>query len=383
MNLVQQGNEPLKFVSSAEDESPADKDLLSVIYKRVDKASPEFATVYEGINQSIDIRLSTFIFRTAPKPVLNLYNFVMTTFVPPPTAPAVQNLDSRLSEVTKEPPKTATGGAGKIRVFVKLASVQGEWLLIPLSDKCLILDQVMLINEQTTIATLSLSTADVAILLQSNAMRITARLGSLALSDDSEAVVVLPEFKQMMSIEGDNFAEFRYQTFDPQEETYTGIKSAVYLNAGSIKFQFLDRPLHDIYLFMVKLAKLKGLYDAATQVAVQKASELERVQFDVSVKSPILVFPSDAASSRDVLVLRLGEIKAQNAFEATTNKTTASLHGIQLASTIFNQGTPLTLKIIDDIDISADIVQTSGVDRTQENSLPETQVQYKSALATN
>jgi len=240
----------------------------------------------------------------------------------------------------------------------------------------------MLINGETKIATLSLSTADVALLLQSNTMRINGRLGSLALSNDSETFIVLPEFKQMMSIEGDNFAEFRYQTFDPREETYAGIKSSIFLNAGSVKFQFLDQPLHDIYLFIVKLAKLKGLYDAATQVAVQRASELERVQFDVSVKSPILVFPSDAVQSRDVLVMRLGEIKAQNASEKTSNKITASLGGIQLISTIYNDGTPLTLKIIDDIGISADIVQTSGIDRSQDIEYPDTQVGCEPILST-
>lgn len=205
-------------------------------------------------------------------------------------------------------------------------------------------------------------------------MQITGRLGSLALSNDSRAHNVLPEFKQIMSIEGKDFAEFRYQTFNPEEDTYTGIKSSVYLNAGSVKFQFLEQPLHDIYLFVVKLAKLKGLYDAATQVAVQRASEIERMQFEVSVKSPIVVFPSNPAQSRDVLVMRLGEISARNTSEAIVNKTVASLRGIQLVSRIYSDEEVSALKIIDDIDINADIVQTSAINRSQDNDYPDTQV---------
>jgi vacuolar protein sorting-associated protein 13A/C len=233
---------------------------------------------------------------------------------------------------------------------------------------------VMLINSQISIATLSLSTANVALLLRPNTMRITGRLGSLSLSNDSKEYVVLSEFSQMMSIEGDDFAEFRYQTFDPKEQAYAGIKSSVYFNAASVKFQFLERPLHDIYMFIFKLAKLKGFYDAATQAAVQKASEIERMQFEVGIQSPILVFPSNPAVSQDTLVMRLGAIGAQNKYEGNLNKISGSLSGIQLTSTIHGDGVPLALKIIDDITITADITQTTGVDRIRDKDFPETQV---------
>jgi len=130
MNLVQPGAAPIKFVSSAENGSPADKDLLSVIYRRAEKASPEFDTLFEGINQSIDIRISTFVFRAAPEPVLNLYDFIMTTFVPQSTGGAAKTIDNQLHEVVKQP-QPETRDSDKISVVVKLASVQGQWLSIP------------------------------------------------------------------------------------------------------------------------------------------------------------------------------------------------------------------------------------------------------------
>jgi vacuolar protein sorting-associated protein 13A/C len=230
---------------------------------------------------------------------------------------------------------------------------------------------VILIHKNANLATLSLSTADVAVLLRPNTLRVNGRLGSLALSNDSQLYAVRDEFNQIMSIEGQNFAEFRYQT---EEDSYTGIKSSVYLNTASIKFHFLEQPLHDIYLFVVKLAKFKGLYDAATQVAVQRASEIERMQFEVSVKSPIIVFPSDPTQSSDVVVMRLGEISARNTPEAMINKSAASLRGIQLVSQIYYEERLSVLKIIDDIDVTADIIQTSGIDRCLDNDYPDTQV---------
>lgn len=233
---------------------------------------------------------------------------------------------------------------------------------------------VILVNEDTSLATLSLSTANVAILLRGNTMSIVGRLGSLALSNDSPAPVAQPEFNEIMSIEGNNFAEFKYQTFDPSEDGYKGIKSAVSLSTASVKLYFLEQPLHDIYLFLIKLARLKGLYDAATTVAVQRASEIERMQFEITVKSPIVIFPSDTAKSKDVLVMRLGEISAHNTYDDTVNKIIASLRGIQLVSRIYHSDEPSVLKIIDDIDITSDIVQTSGINRGRDLDYPDTQV---------
>ncbi|KAJ7293574.1 vacuolar protein sorting-associated protein 13 [Mycena rebaudengoi] len=360
MSLVQPHADPIKFVSSPESDSFVDKDLLSLTYTRVQKESPEFLTIHEGIDQSVDIKISTFVFRAAPEPVLSLYDFVMTTFVPQSKTPTIENLVDSPSGVEPQELSTQSSSDGKIRVLVKLASVQ-----------------VTLVHGTAVLATLSLSTADVAVLVLPKTLQVTGRLGSLALSNDSSAHTVQKEFNQILSIEGQNFADFRYQTYDPNDDSYTGIKSSVYLNAASVKFQFLEEPLHEIFLFLLKLAKLKGLYDTATQVAVQRASEIERMQFDISVKSPIVVFPSDPTRSRDVLVLRLGEITAKNSYEAVVNTISASLTGIQLVSHLHVDNELSVLKIVDDINIDADIVQTSGIDRNKDSDYPDTQVSVK------
>lgn len=231
-----------------------------------------------------------------------------------------------------------------------------------------------LINESVNLATLALSTADVTVLVRPKTLRVSGRLGNLTLTNDNQHYGILGHFNQLVSIDGKNFADFRYQTFDPDEENYTGVKSSVFLDAASIKLHFVEQPLHDLYLFMSKLAKLKGLYDAATQVAVQRASEIERMQFEVSVKTPIVVFPSNASASFDALVLQLGQIGARNTSEPVVNRISASLHGIQLVSSVLQDGKTHTLKIIDDIDVTADIIQTSNIDRNQDTTYPDTQV---------
>ncbi|KIK70982.1 hypothetical protein GYMLUDRAFT_33082 [Collybiopsis luxurians FD-317 M1] len=355
MDLVQAGSSKMNFMSS---ESHEEKDLLSVTYCRVQPDSPEFNTIYEGIEQSVDVKISTFIFHAAPEPVLMLYDFIMTTFVP--QSDATSSEGSQIVEVESESSvQTAAVNESKIKVSVILASVQ-----------------VALVNEMVDIATLSLSTADVAVVIRPRALLVTGRLGSLALSNDSKKHTIRSEFNHLMSIEGKNFAEFRYETFDPDEANYAGIKSSVSLSIGSLKLHFLDGPLHDIYLFLAKLAKLKGLYDAATQAAVQTASEMdtELMQFNVSIKSPIVIFPSDPAYSSDMLVMRLGEISASNSCEGVINKIGASLRGIQLTSNLEYHEKISVLKIIDDIDVTADVLQVAAIDRSVDLEQPDTRV---------
>ena len=232
---------------------------------------------------------------------------------------------------------------------------------------------VTLINASARIATLSLSTADASVLL-SNTMNVHVRLGSLSLSDDSERETASPDFKKIMFIEGEHLAELKYLKFDPQDsETEQGINSSVSLTAASVTLHYLEQPLHDICVFFLKLAKLKGLYDTATEVAVQRASEIERMGFSISVKTPIVIFPSNPSSSQDSLIMRLGEITASNTYEDGIPKTEASLRGMQLVSTIFYDGKPSTLKMIDDIAIVTEIIQSGGHSSTLR---PDTEVKH-------
>lgn len=232
-----------------------------------------------------------------------------------------------------------------------------------------------LFNDMTQIATLSLPTADVTVFLYANTMRVEGRLGSLSIIDDSALVTAEPRFKELISIEGENFVTFRYQTFNPEDkQTYTGIKSSVFLAAGSVRVHYLEEPLHELFVFLAQLAKLKSLYDAATEAAVQSVSEIDRMKYEISIQSPIAVLPSSPEHSQDALTLRLGEFSASNSYEGSLNKTKATLRGIRLSSSLMHDGRPAILKMIDDIDASADIVQASDIDRSQNTTLPDTQV---------
>lgn len=120
MNIVQANQDPIQLISSDYTNGSDNKDLLSVSYLRVQRNSPEFSTVYDNIEQSIDVRLSTFIFNAAPEPVISLYDFLMTTFIPRETLETDANME--IEGVTKIQLRSASA----TRIAVKLDSIQGE-----------------------------------------------------------------------------------------------------------------------------------------------------------------------------------------------------------------------------------------------------------------
>ena len=117
---MQANQEPIRLMSSDYTNDGDDKDLLSVSYLRVQRNSPELSTVYDNIEQNIDVRLSTFIFNAAPEPVISLYDFLMTTFVPQGTPATDEHLAPEGDARIQSRSTSAT------RIAVKLDSIQGK-----------------------------------------------------------------------------------------------------------------------------------------------------------------------------------------------------------------------------------------------------------------
>ncbi|KAF8311204.1 hypothetical protein DL93DRAFT_2229838 [Clavulina sp. PMI_390] len=348
------GSQNLPLLKSATDEEEEREPLVRVQYLRVQPQSPEFSGKFESIDQHIDIQLSTFVFSAAPRPVIALYDFLMVTFVSgnnaasgaatplPPTPPTGNDA----AATTLEPaPQAPVGSPSKIRLKVGLTGVR-----------------LILLDGSTKIATLELSQAKVALLL-AGAMRVDVQLGNLLLIDDSSVATRLPEYKELITIEGSNLLDLTYETFGEEARAAPGgVDSAVTLRSGSVKVHFLEQPLHDLYGFLIKFARLKSLYDSATQVAAQRAAEIEiaRMKYDVVVQSPIIVFPDPSMKSDHVLTMRLGEVSAKNEYGEGFTKIQAGLHGISLTSAASVAEEIVTLSMVDAVDIDTVVIQHLG-----------------------
>ena len=122
MRVVQPSGQDIPFISTPEFGATSNKDLLRIAYARVQNDSPEFATLYDRVDQNVDIKVSTLVFCVAPEPVLALYDFIMTTFVPRPD----QDLQ-KFSEPQSDQESGVVQGDpdSKIRVSIKLEGVKG------------------------------------------------------------------------------------------------------------------------------------------------------------------------------------------------------------------------------------------------------------------
>jgi vacuolar protein sorting-associated protein 13A/C len=127
MNYLEAGHDPTAFISS---ESSVHQDLVKVKYMRVQVESPEFTTVYESINQSVDVEFSTIVLRAQPEPVVAMYDFIMSTFVPAKPAvdppPTTENQNPIVPPSQPPSPPPTQGSTEQIRVNINLQGVEGN-----------------------------------------------------------------------------------------------------------------------------------------------------------------------------------------------------------------------------------------------------------------
>ncbi|KXX82464.1 Vacuolar protein sorting-associated protein 13 [Madurella mycetomatis] len=354
-------NPPAEFksiVSSGDvDDQKQSRDLVHVKFFRVKKESPEFMTVYEGIETNVDVAVSTINLVVTRKTLLTLLDFILVTFANNQNmgggsqmAIADDESDANLEVEPQSSAEQPEGGA--IRVKVDLKSIR-----------------LILNNDGIRLATLSFNHADVGVFLLGRAMRVSTKIGDLNLVDDVNlGVSEDSSLRQLVTIQGDELADFRYETFDPNKlEQYPGYDSSVYLRAGSVKVNFVEEPFRKIVDFLVKFGKMQAIYNAARQAAANQASQLQqsqnRIKFDVVIKTPIVIFPRvvvPEGPKRDLITAYLGEIYAQNKFAPLDDseqseiamKLSAGIRNIKLTSNFHYSGDRAEeLDLIDHVDL--------------------------------
>ncbi len=338
--------------------------LVHVKFVKVKKESPEFMSVYEGIETNINTAISTINLVVTRKTLLTLLDFILVTFTNndgsgSPRRKQLEDGDNEGDDVTiiepsPQPPQTE---AGSIRVKVDLKSIR-----------------MILNNDGIRLATLSFNHADVGVFILGKTMRIGAKLGDLTLIDDvNVGASEDSSFRQLVTIQGEELLDFSYETFDPSnEKAYPGYDSSIYLRAGSIKANFLEEPVRKIIEFLVKFGKMQAIYNTARQAAANQAQQLQQItsrfKFDVIINTPIIVFPRDLTTERrkrDLVTAYLGEIYAQNEFALLDDsenteiamKLSAGIRNIRLTSLLhYPSDVSEELEMIDHVDLGFNIV---------------------------
>ena len=342
-----------RVISSKGFNAEEDKALFHLKFVKVKPESPEFHSTYEGVAMNLDISVSTINLVVTRKTLLTLLDFVLLTFTTPDQGgdedsqpkQAIQGSD----EANQKPQQS-----GKIRIKADLKSIA-----------------LILNNDGVRLATLSLNTADVGVFLVGRAMLIQARIGSLTLTDDvNQGAPEDSDIRRLLTIEGENFADFKYETFDPESHNYPGYDSEVFLRSGSIKINFMEVPYRNIINFLVKFGKMQAIFNAARQAAAKQANQLQenasRMRFDIVVMTPILVFPRAMKEDqpRDTITAHLGEIYVKNTFvplderkeSPAVNLISSGIRNIRLTSKFnFEGGSVEELEMIQEVNLDFSI----------------------------
>jgi len=366
------------LISSEDLYTKKQSDLLTIHFVMVNKDHPEFQTKYEGVKTNLDVAVSTINLMVTRKTLLTLLDFVLATFASgddagQKDAPKELELEQHDEEEEEKSQSQEPQEQDRIRIKAELRRIA-----------------VILNNDGIRLATLSLTSAEVSVFIAGKTMQVGARLGNLGLVDDiNQGVSEESALRQLVSIQGNELADFRYETFDPQSEAYPGHDTAIFLRSGSIKVNFITEPFRKIMEFGVKFGKMQAIFNAARQAAQEQASKVQqsasKMHFDVVIKTPIVAFPRMVITEnpqRDTMTAYLGEIYANNRFvpleegkkdNATANKLSAGIHNIRLTST-FNYANDRSeeLEMIDKVNLDFNITQTEhqkGVDR------PDTEIE--------
>ncbi|EXX73461.1 Vps13p [Rhizophagus irregularis DAOM 197198w] len=337
-------------------QSEDSKDLVHIKYFKVNPKSPEYMSKFEGIDQGVDIELSTITVIISRESILTLYSFILDTFTSPPTStptPTPQAVDVQPGTESEEV-RTPQSKPSTIRVKAKLNSIR-----------------FILNNDGVRLATGLLSLADVAVHLRQNTIRVGARLGNFSLSDDMASVDRPESLRQLLTIQGEDLAVFKYETFDEKMPGFPGYNSSVYLRTGSARLTFLEEPIRFLLEFGSKFAQMKGLYDSARNAAVQQATQLQesvsKFHFDIVIRAPIILFTNDT-KSKDNVIANLGVFSASNQFisnesgKGELTQIKAELQKIRVTSEfVLPDGKNQTLQIIDDVDINFKISYSEHV----------------------
>ncbi|PVI04174.1 vacuolar protein sorting-associated protein 13 [Periconia macrospinosa] len=353
------------IISSEDASADEQKDLFSLKFVRVNKESPEFQSKYEGIAMNLDVAVSTINLIVTRRTLLTLLDFVLLTFTnqDPP-----QNQQAQIADKPgqQQGQQQAQNNQDKIRIRAELKRIA-----------------VILNNDGIRLATLSLDSGDVGIFLSGGTMRIGGRLGNLSLIDDvNQGVPEDSPMRQLVTIEGKNLADFSYETFNSESESYPGYDSSVILKTGSIKINFITEPFRKIMEFAVKFGKMQAIFNAARQAAANQANQIQqrsaKMHFDIVISTPILVFPRMVISDkpdRDTLTANLGEIYAKNKFvplddsndSVIANKLSAGVRNIKLTSKLhYDEDRAEELQLIDKVDVDFNITMvehTPGLQR--------------------
>lgn len=356
-----------KRLISSGDAEDGETALVQIKYSQIKRESPEFKTKYNSVEKNLDVAISTINLIVTRKTLLTLLDFVLITFTNPD--------ENNAAAAPKETSESEDGEDEIPTINLPQTPAEPEKINIQISLKKIAL---VLNNDGIRLATLSVMAGEVNVFVQGPKLRVSGKLGNLTLLDDIDQGAPLA-MRELVTIQGEELADFKYETFgeDNKVDKYPGYDQSVELQTGSIKINFVSEPFRKIMAFLVKFGKMQAIFNAARQAAQNQAAQIQqnaaKFHFDITVRTPIIVFPrvmEPGMARRDLVTAYLGEIYAKNQFvplddsmySPTAQKISAGIRNIRLTSDFhYDDETSEELELIHKVDLGFNITYAEHV----------------------
>ncbi|KAI9208535.1 uncharacterized protein BJ171DRAFT_419574 [Polychytrium aggregatum] len=342
--------------------------FVAVSYASVNPSSP----YYKGESQIVRIDFASADFVLTRSSVLSLYDYILTTFAGNNRSPSSESLGPSKSEVV---PDLSAITSGLEEVARRTTSQTGA-LIVKIRVKGF---NVIMNQDERRLASIYFGSGLLAVTLKDNELAVKGQLGKMSVFDDLEHPDPHYPYRQLLSIEGDQVADFAYQTYSPSSPTYPGHDQYLRLRTGSLKLTFVEASLNGILAYLQEFQRMH-VYEtarkAAIETAVKQMETVGRFCYDVQIQTPIVILPDVTFKTRDTVTMYLGAISAKNSYTEAlpgtiANQLVASVSSMRLESSfIYAEHAPQVLPIIDNVTISINLDSlTSTNKRVPDNSI--------------
>ncbi|TPX68863.1 hypothetical protein SpCBS45565_g02841 [Spizellomyces sp. 'palustris'] len=310
---------------------------------------------YKGIDQSLDVSFAAVTVVLTSSSVLMLYDFILSTFTSPnENSSQHQQLQDHTGDASDEDAAIVSSKTTSLLVNANMKSI------------------AFVINQDGhRLATARFGELQTSVLMKNNVLSVTGGIGDLAVVDDVQRVGDGRLFRQLLEIEGEELAHFKWETFDKMSPQYPGYDTALTLRASSIRITYLESLLHELMEYFSKFRDMHVLLESARKAAIESAQHIQeaagRFHYDVEIQSPILEFPKTSLQSMDTLTIFPGIISAKNVFETEfdgtdVDKVTATVHNMKVA-TSFSKGADVEERqILDNVTVNVIMKTTNSSD---------------------
>ncbi|KAJ3092913.1 hypothetical protein HK102_000456 [Quaeritorhiza haematococci] len=388
--------------------------LISIEYRSYKSTSPD----YKGVDQSVAISFAAVDIVITRDSVLYLYDFILSTFtttstgltpsaggaegalpqsVPPLDSPEAKTVVKAIADGGETIDDTRTGVAGGDDTDVEggedKEDQEGISAVAPAAARTMVVVAKMqsinfVVNRNgAMLASGSFAAGEMEIKMMPNSMVVNGHLGDLSVRDELDRpwltaavaakhsvsiggkATVSPTaiaaatrltaanemFREFLRIEGDEVANFRFETFSQNSDKYPGYDSALTLRTSSVRITYLEDLIRELRDYFGEFQRMNVLLERARRAAAGAATQIQenagKFHFDLQLETPIIEFPNFASLSAAAaggawegevssFTTFLGRINAQNEFSVAQNGLPcniirADIQSIKLVSSAF------------------------------------------------